>query len=104
MTVTWVHVVLLAFSSLASGFIGGWVVAFRMGSWRQRVEDRLTTAEERLEKGNPHVDKIPLLAQRVDTLILIIEEVKVALRDFTRDVVTRRECDRRHADAGQRGS
>ena len=94
----WLQPAVMVLLSLMSGFLGGWVVAFRMGSWRQRVEDRLGVAEGRLEKGNPAVDKVPIVIERVDAVIKTIDEFKEAFRDFTARVVTRAECDRRHGD------
>jgi hypothetical protein len=99
-TPVWFQVALTILLSLASGFIGGLAVAFRLGRWRQSVEDRLRICEDRLRRGDAHVDRVPLLVERVDVLIKTVDEIKIAFRDFTRDVVTRRECDRRHAVAG----
>jgi len=101
---SWLQTVVTALSALAGGFVGGCVVAFRLGRWRQRIEDRIAAAEERLEKGDRHVGQVPILLTRVDLLIKTLDEFKQAFRDFTADVVTRRECDRRHARNGSNGS
>ncbi len=92
----WFQTVVSAVSALAGGFIGGWVVAFRMGRWRQRVEDHLESIEARLQKGEGVVGNVPVLSTRVD---LILEEVRSIRADLRRDrgsFVTHEECDRRH--------
>jgi hypothetical protein len=83
----WVQTVISATSALFGGFVGGWVVAFRLGRWRQRVEDHLESIESRLLKGDRYVDGVPVLKARVD---LILEELRI---------IKGEECDRRHKDA-----
>lgn len=93
---SWTQVALTAFSALAGGFIGGLVVAFRIGSWRQSMEDRVTVVERRLESGDPHVGKVPLLDERTRTILEEIREIKAALRDMRDAYVSHEECDRTH--------
>jgi hypothetical protein len=93
---TWFQTAISAASALAGGFVGGWVVAFRMGRWRQRVEDHLENIEARLDKGEGVVGSVPVLSTHVD---LILEEVRSIRADLRRDrarFVTREECNRRH--------
>lgn len=93
---TWWQVAYVIISAVGGGFVGGWVVAFRLGSWRQKIEDRLETHDRRLDKGNSAVDRVPVLITRVDVIIATISELKEAFRDFAARCVTQGECDRRH--------
>ena len=95
----WIQTVFSAASALFGGFVGGWVVAFRLGRWRQHVEDHLESIESRLLKGDPHVDGVPVLKARVD---LILEELRIIKKEMRQDrhaFVSHEECDRRHKDA-----
>lgn len=95
----WVQTAVSAVAALFGGFVGGWVVAFRLGRWRQRVEDHLQSIESRLLKGDPLVDSVPVLSTRVD---MILEELRIIKSEMRRDrerFVSHQECDRRHQDA-----
>ncbi len=95
----WFQTVVSALSALFGGFIGGWVVAFRLGRWRQRIEDHLENIESRLRKGDPLVDSVPVLSTRID---LILEELRIIKSEMRKDrerFVSHEECDRRHLDA-----
>jgi len=92
----WIQLVFSALSALAGGFIGGWTVAYRLGSWRQRVEDRLSHAERRLEKGDKPIERMPVLAARIDVLIEEVKGIKAELRQERSLFVTKELCDRRH--------
>jgi len=94
----WFQTALSALSAVCGGFVGGWVVAFRLGGWRQQVEDRLRAAEERLERGDPHVDDVPVLKARLDIVIEELRSIKLELRQDRRQFVSHEECDRRHLD------
>ena len=98
----WVQIVMSALSALAGGFIGGCLVAYRMGRWRQWVESKIGEHDKRLEKGNPAVDQVPILMTRVEAIIATLDEFKEAFRDFVGRVVTKDECDRRH-EGGRQG-
>jgi len=74
------------------------VVAFRLGSWRQAVEDRLCAAEERLARGDEHVGNVPVLKARLDVVIEELRAIKLELRQDRRQFVSHEECDRRHGD------
>ena len=92
----WFQTAVSAISALFGGFIGGWVVAFRLGLWRQRVEDQIESIEDRLLKGDPHIEDVPVLRARVD---LVLEEVRAIKAEMRRDrerFVTHSECERRH--------
>jgi hypothetical protein len=96
----WAQTAVSAVSALAGGFIGGWVVAFRLGRWRQRVEDHLESIEARLDRGDRAVGSVPVLQARVD---LVLEELRAIKRELRRDrksFVSHEECDRRHQDGG----
>ena len=94
----WLQIVISAFSALVGGFVGGWLVAFKMGAWQQRVNDQLDAHEARLDKGNGPVDLVPVLSVKFDTLVEDVKEIKQRLRDVLPELVTHEECDRRHGD------
>ena len=96
MQMDWIHILIAMVSSVAGGFIGGWTVAFRMGQWRQMVEQTLREHDRRLEAGNEPIDQVPVIANRLDTCIEEIRDIKRQLREDMRLLVTRQECDRRH--------
>ena len=98
----WFQVIVTVCSALAGGFVGGWVVAFRMGRWQQSVEDRLSCAERRLAEGGPHVDAVPIIEARLDVVLQEIREVKRELREERKYYVSHEECDRRHGDGDER--
>lgn len=96
----WLQLTLSAISALAGGFVGGCLVAYRMGRWRESVEQRLAIHQARLERGDIPLDKVPVIEARLDTVILELRDLRRELReDFSR-LVTREECDRRHGDGG----
>lgn len=88
--------VITVISALLGGFVGGWVVAFRLGRWRQRVEDRLENIEKRAANGDRLVDQVPILMTRMETVVETTREIKQALRDGARTFIPREECNRRH--------
>ena len=96
MTWTWVQAVATAASALCGGFVGGATVAYRMGKWRQAVEDRLAAAEKRLEKGDNPIGQVPIVRVQVDALITELRALKQEVHDGLDKLVTRSECDRRH--------
>ena len=78
----WFETAVSVSSALCGGFIGGWVVAFRLGLWRQRVEDHLENIEERLRRGDRAVDSVPVLGTRVE---LILEELRAIKNEKRQD-------------------
>jgi hypothetical protein len=95
----WFQTVISATSALFGGFVGGWVVAFRLGRWRQRVEDHLESIESRLTRGNPAVDSVPVLQTRVDLILDELRSIKQEMRQERKHFVSHEECNRRHQDA-----
>lgn len=96
----WIQAAVSAVSALIGGSMGGWVVAFRLGRWRQRVEDRLERIEARLADGDQSVDMVPVLNTRVEMVLEQLREIRKALSDARRQFVTHEECDRRHGSGG----
>ncbi len=94
---SWVQAAVSILSAVVGGFVGGWVVAFRLGRWRQRVEDRLEHVEERLGAGGRLLDAVPVISARLDLVLEEIRDLKRALRQERERLVTHEECDRRHA-------
>lgn len=92
----WLYLVPSVVSGLLGGFVGGWMTAFKMGRWRQRVEDRLERAEQRLENGNEHVDNVPILKTKIETVIVELGHLRRELREDRALLVSRDACDRRH--------
>ena len=95
----WIQTVISAASALFGGFVGGWVVAFRLGRWRQRVEDHLEGIEARLLRGDRAVDNVPVLNARVDLILEELRSIKAEMRQDRKSFVSHEECDRRHQDA-----
>jgi hypothetical protein len=95
----WIQTAISALSALSGGFVGGWVVAFRWGRWRQRVEDRLESIEARLLRGDRAVDNVPVLSTRVELILEELRSIKDELRQDRKHFVSHEECDRRHQDA-----
>jgi len=85
-----------AASALFGGFVGGWVVAFRLGRWRQRVEDRLDSIDACLERSDRAIDCVPVLGARVDLILDEVRAIKAELRHDRKLFVSHEECDRRH--------
>lgn len=95
----WVQTAISATSALFGGFVGGWVVAFRLGRWRQRVEDHLESVESRLLKGDDLVGSVPVLRTRVELILDELRSLKAEMRQERQHFVSHEECDRRHHHA-----
>jgi hypothetical protein len=95
---SWIEAALSAASALAGGFVGGWVVAFRLGRWRQRVEDRLESIEDRLADGGRHVDAVPVIEARLGVVLEELRALRKEMREDRATFVGRRECRARHGD------
>lgn len=93
---TWIQAVVSIVCAVVGGFTGGWVVAFRMGSWRQRVEDHLRSIEERLIRGDETLDRVPIVDTRMDVVLEEIRALKKEMREERRRFVSHEECNRRH--------
>ncbi len=87
-------------SALAGGFVGGWVVAFRLGRWRQWVDDSLRSMEKRLGNGDRLLDIVPVINARLDMVLDEIRAIKAAMREDRQQFVSREECNRRHDSQG----
>jgi hypothetical protein len=96
---TWLQTTMSAASALCGGFIGGWVVAFRLGRWRQRMEDKLNCIESRLRRNDGAVDSVPLIGVRVDLILEELRGIKTEMRQDREHFVSHEECNRRHQHA-----
>ena len=85
-----------AVSALGGGFVGGWLVAFRLGGWRQRVEDHLAALERRVARTDGSIESISVLTTRVELLIEELRTLRAEIRQDRQVFVTHEECDRRH--------
>jgi hypothetical protein len=92
----WVQAAVSVASALAGGFVGGCVVAFRLGRWRQRVEDRLSGFQTRLRDGDRLLGIVPVINTRLEVVLEEIRSLKSAMREDRAHCVTHEECDRRH--------
>ncbi len=97
---TWMQTAVSAASALCGGFIGGWVVAFRLGRWRQRMEDDLDHVRSRLNRGDRAVDNVPVIGTRVDLILEELRTIKSEMRHDRKQFVSHEECNRRHQHAG----
>ena len=92
----WLETAVSAGSALCGGFVGGWVVAFKLGLWRQRVEDRLASIEDRVSRGDRAVDSVPILGTRVELILEELRAIKEEMHQDRRGFVSHEECNRRH--------
>jgi len=95
----WLETAVSAGSALCGGFVGGWVVAFKLGLWRQRVEDHLASIEGRLSRGDRAVNSVPVLSTRVELILEELRAIKSEMRTERRGFVSHEECNRRHNNA-----
>ena len=100
------------FGGVVGGLIGAFTSGYRLGTKLQHLDDRVAANEKRLEKGDPHVEDVPVLRARIDAVLAAIQELKVSMKDARQeaadgrkvlhekleDRVTHEECDRRHPD------
>ena len=111
MSSEWIRVAVQVVVGVLGGFTGGWAVAWRMGAWRQKIEDRVQTLkarlqkhESRLEEGDETLGKVPVQNAQIHTLISEIQNLREDMKTVRRRYVTQRECDRRHGDGSDEGS
>ena len=96
---SWLQAVVSVVSALAGGFVGGWVVAFRLGQWRQMVESRLDGVDARLAGDDRHVEAVPVIEARLGVVLDELRALRREAREDRSSFVTRRECDTRHGTA-----
>ncbi len=91
-------------SALFGGAVGGWLMAFRVGhrvgQWQATIDQRLTVAEKRLEKGDEPVGEVPVLGVKIDGLAEQIKKLEGMVSQVIGNTVTTRECERRHERDG----
>lgn len=102
---SWADVIVRVVSYLIAGVLGGllgsWLTAFRVGRWMQRIEDRVEANERRLERGDPHVGEVPILAANQKAIITELRDFRAEVRGDRSRWVTHGECNRRHEYARQ---
>jgi len=101
---SWYQSLISIISAVLGGFIGGWVVAFRMGRWRQSVEDRIDRVQQRLSSGDDALDDVPVISTRLDVLFDELHALRKEIRQARSESVTHEECDRRHDGGGEDNS
>jgi len=87
-----VETVMSVASALGGGFVGGWLVAFRLGGWRQRVEDSIRAIEARLARGDTALDAMPVLGTRVELILEELRTIRGEMRHDRKQFVTHEEC------------
>jgi hypothetical protein len=92
----WLQAAISIASALGGGFVGGCVVAFRLGRWRQRVEDQIESFQKRLSDGDRLLNEVPVMSARLEIVLEEIRSLKSSMRDDSERRVTHEECDRRH--------
>jgi len=92
----WSMVAISGLSGLIGGIVGGWIMAFRIGSWRQRVEDRLDQHDARLANGTPRVRAIPVLETKLEVLLEEVRGLKAQLRESFSVFQTKETCEAKH--------
>ena len=97
---SWYQSLISIISAVLGGFIGGWVVAYRMGRWRQSVEDRIERVQNRLSSGDQALSDVPVISTRLDVLFDELHALRKEIRQARSESVTHEECDRRHGEAG----
>ncbi len=97
---SWLQAMVTVVSAVLGGFVGGWVVAFRLGRWRQRVEDRLDGIDTRLAEGDRSVDAVPVIEARLGVVLEELRGLRREMREDRATFITQRECDARHATGG----
>ena len=92
----WVETIISVASAVGGGFLGGLVAAFRVGGWKQNVDDRLERTETRLSSGDDTLDRVPVIGSRLDMLFDELHALRQEVREARHEAVTHEECDRRH--------
>jgi len=98
MTPTWTHAILYALSSLVGGFVGGWLIAYRVGRWRQGVDAQLASHQERLDSGKDRVRAVDVIESQVETVLNELRDMRKEMREDRSRFVTHEECERTHKD------
>ncbi len=101
----WLQLVLSGLLSLASGFIGGWVVAYHLGGFREKVtswlnkhDEDIERINERLGSGKTKLDHVPTIQVKLEALMDTIKEVKDELQYQRENYVHVRECHKHRED------
>jgi len=76
MTPAWINIIMTGISALVGGFVGGCTIAYKLGSWREKLVAQVRNNTERLNSGAARVQNIPVLKARIDVLI---EELRAVL-------------------------
>ena len=112
-------------TALVGGFIGGWLVAFRLGGWRKSMEKDIALARKeadselalarksravmhkqlddintRLNRGDNVLGQVPVLATEIKHAAQELSATNRILEQFRGEFVTRRDCDLRHSPKG----
>ena len=96
----WIPIVVSIASALVGGAIGGmvgsWKVAHSIGKWQQRVEDKLASHDERLDKTDERLDTGSARFEGMR----VVEAVQMTIREELKDV--KASCSARRSEIYQR--
>ncbi len=102
----WGQLVVMAIVGLCSGFAGGWMVAFRLGNWRQKVESWLKghdkdikRIDDRLGSGKVKLDRVPTLKVQLNAIKDTIDDIKQELQYQRDNYVHQRECQKHQEES-----
>jgi len=123
LSATWLSVQIV--TALVGGFLGGWLVAYKLGAWRKAIEkdialvrqeaasgfalasksrktihEQVDEIKSRLERGDSLLGKVPVLATEIKHAADELRATSRILEQFRAEFVTRRDCDLRHSPKG----
>lgn len=109
-----IRIAWMVVAPLVSGILGGlggaFIMGFKFGTWRTKVEgsvdlvvarvggveSAVARVERRLDKGDGMLSDLPAFKSELEACIDELKETRKALASF----VSRRECELRHSKGG----
>lgn len=71
--------------------------SWKASRWATRIEDRVDGNTQRLAEGAEEVKQVPMLVQRIDHLIGLMEKTRGKVDQMGDEYVSGRECDLLHS-------